>query len=120
MYREGKCTKNFAIDFTSNTWINKDGFPVYRRRDDHRSVEKNGIFLDNHYVIPYNPYLLLKYQARINVEWCNQTKAIKYLFKYVNKGNDRVSATISCDPLGNDASSSEHVVDEIKHFYDFR
>lgn len=117
---KGRCTKKFPKDFSTSTCLNKDGFPVYRRRNDLRSVEKNGVSLDNRYVIPYNPYLLLKYEAHINVEWCSKTKAIKYLFKYMNKYSDRVSATMSHNPLGNDASSTENVVDEIKHFYDFR
>lgn len=120
---KGKCTKKFPKDFNSSTCINKDGFPVYKRRDDGRSIEKNGTFLDNRFVVPYNSYLLLKYQAHINVEWCNQTKAIKYLFKYINKGNDRVLATAKHNQLGNDASTDpvvQPVVDEIKRFYDFR
>lgn len=60
---KGKCTKKFPKDFCTDTHVNKDGLPVYRRREDGRSVEKNGIELDNRYVIPYNPQLLLKYQG---------------------------------------------------------
>ena len=118
-----KCTKKFRKDFTSSISINRDGFSVYKRRDDGRSVEKNGTLLDNGFVVPYNAYLLIMYQAHINVEWCSQTKAIKYLFKYINKRSDHVLATTKKNSIVNDASSDpdvEPVIDEIEHFYDFR
>ena len=89
----GRCTKHFPKKFVEATYIDEDGYPVYRRRDNGRTVQKNGVELVNRFVVPHNRYLLLKYGAHMNVEWCNQSRSIKYLFKYVNKGHDRVTAS---------------------------
>lgn len=35
--------------------------------------------------------LFLNYQAYINVDWFNHSSTIKYLFKYINKTNNRVN-----------------------------
>ncbi|XP_019188878.1 PREDICTED: uncharacterized protein LOC109183148 [Ipomoea nil] len=56
-------------------------------------------------------------RAHMNVEWCNQSRSIKYLFKYVNKDNDRVTAKFyksTVDLEGNE------VIDEINMYYDCR
>lgn len=119
---KGKCKKNFPKDFSTETHINKDGFPIYQRRDDGIVLQKSGTPVDNRFVIPYNPHLLLKYDAHINVEWCNQTRAIKYLFKYINKGNDRITAasTVSREACTNEDGGTVKVIDEIKQYYDCR
>ena len=49
-----------------------------------------GLDLDNRCVVPYNPYLTVKYNAHINVEIFTTVMAVKYLYKYVYKGPDRV------------------------------
>jgi hypothetical protein len=82
--QKGKCSKFYPKRFVNSTVIDSDGYPVYRRRDDGMCIKKGKCFADNRFVVPYNRYLLLKYNAHINVEWCNKTN----LFKYVTKGHE--------------------------------
>ena len=64
----GKCIRCFPKKIHGATIVDQDGFPVYRRRNDGHTVMKNGIELDNRFVVPYNPQLLLKYKTHLNVE----------------------------------------------------
>ena len=66
-----------------------------RRHDTSVTVLVKDIKIDNWYVVPYNPKLLMKYHAHMNLEFCNKSNSIKYLFKYVNKGPDRVTIAMS-------------------------
>nr|XP_025660692.1 uncharacterized protein LOC112756337 [Arachis hypogaea] len=113
----GRCSKYYPKPFRSRTMIDDGGFPKYKRTDNGRIVTKNNTALDNSYIVPYNPSLLLKYGCHINVEHTCQTSAIKYLFKYVHKGNDRVTASFY---QTNVDGESEQVVDEIRNYYDCR
>ncbi|XP_057808736.1 uncharacterized protein LOC131023211 [Salvia miltiorrhiza] len=113
----GRCTKYFPKKYVETTSVDEDGYPVYRRRNNGRTILKNGVPLDNRYVVPHNRYLLMKYGAHINVEWCNQSRSIKYLFKYINKGNDRVTASFY---KSTDDGHMEKNVDEVNMYYDCR
>nr|XP_048318610.1 uncharacterized protein LOC125418353 [Ziziphus jujuba var. spinosa] len=114
---DGRCTKHFLKRYVDCITVDEDGYPIYRRRDNGRTIEKNGTALNNRYVVPHNRYLLLKYGAHMNVEWCNQSRTIKYLFKYVNKGHDRVTVTFYGS--ANDSNVHGHM-DEINMYYDCR
>ncbi|XP_076938912.1 uncharacterized protein LOC143607308 [Bidens hawaiensis] len=104
--------KNEDLEFYSlnKTSIDYNGFPVYRRRDLGNVVVKSAVNLYNRHVLPYNKKLLKKYQAQINVEWCNQEGSIKYFFKYINKGPDRATMSLVQEKTDN----QDEVVDEAK------
>ncbi|XP_015947186.1 uncharacterized protein LOC107472150 [Arachis duranensis] len=91
--------------------------PCDPRTDNGRIVKKRECVLDNKFIVSYNPELLLKFGCHINVEYTCQTSSIKYLFKYVHKGNDRVTTTLY--NVG-DPSEATQVVDKIRNYYDFR
>ena len=67
--RGGSCFNQFPKKFTDTTSsTTKDGYHFTDVETNHsRAVEVRGIKLDNRWVVPYNPYLLLKYNAHINV-----------------------------------------------------
>jgi hypothetical protein len=85
---------------------------VYRRRDLGFTVLKNGVELDNKSVVLYNPALIMKYQAHVNIEYCNKSNCIKHLFKYITKGVDRVTTVFQ--------QGDDDCVDEIQQYYDYR
>ena len=67
--------------FCQTTEIDDEGFTTYRRSNDDITVKiKEGVFVDNRFVVPYNATLLQLFEAHINIEKCNQSMAIKYLF----------------------------------------
>ena len=40
--------------------------------------------VDSRWVVPYNPWLLNKYDCHINVKICINIKCVKYLYKYIH------------------------------------
>ncbi|XP_072073481.1 uncharacterized protein [Arachis hypogaea] len=114
--KNGKCIRHFPKRFVDSTRVDEDGYPVYRRREDGKTIIKSGIE-DNRYVVPHNRTLLLRYGTHINVKWCNQSRSIKCLFKYVNKGNDRVTTSFYSS-ANTDAENDE--CNEVCMYYDCR
>lgn len=72
--------------------------------------------LTNQWVVPYSPYLCLRYGCHINVEACISSKSTKYIYKYVTKGGDRAMARAETD--GSGAASND--IDEIADYQDMR
>ena len=116
--RGGSCSKQFPKKFTDTTSSTKDGYPLYRCRDNSRTVEEGGIKLDNRWVVPCNPYPWLKYNAHINVEICSIVSAVKYLNKYVYKGHDRAIIGFQTG----EHSGTDHTihVDEVSNYLEAR
>ncbi|GJV87496.1 DNA helicase [Tanacetum coccineum] len=122
MKDETKCNRHFPKAYSNATYIDKDGFVHYRRRETGIETERQNVRLDNRYVVPYNRMLCTKYYAHINVEYCGWTMLIKYLFKYISKGTDRVVANITT-PIGGTATTNitpNIHIDEIKNFVEAR
>lgn len=78
------------------------------------SVVHNGRVIDNSWIVPYSPYLLLKYQCHINVECCLSVRGVKYLYKYVHKGPDRAMVSVRTQ------STEPRPVNEIQQYQDLR
>ncbi|XP_064631618.1 uncharacterized protein LOC135489918 [Lineus longissimus] len=94
---ERKCSKNFPKDYIDATTVTDDSYPKYKRRSPTQGghthtlqIHGEEYTVDNSFVVPYNPYLSLRYSAHINVEVVHSIQAVKYLYKYITKGQDRV------------------------------
>ncbi|XP_057723997.1 uncharacterized protein LOC130939953 [Arachis stenosperma] len=86
--------RNYPQEFTAETQRGDGSYPQYKQRFDIPVPINQNITVDNRWVVPYNPWLLLKYDCHINVEICSSIKSIKYLYKYCYKGPNRVAMEV--------------------------
>ncbi|XP_076037532.1 uncharacterized protein LOC143022983 [Oratosquilla oratoria] len=114
----GTCQKDFPKQCRSTIKFGNNGYPLYRRRavgeggfSFVKKLKGQGVTIDNSWVVPYNPYLCLRFNSHINVECSNSIKAIAYVTKYVNKGCDRVLFT---------KTEGTEEINEIKNLTDAR
>jgi hypothetical protein len=80
--------------------------------------------LNDTWVVPYNPYLAVRYNAHINLEICITIQSVKYLFKYVYKGPDKASVKLIHANVGlpetPQINNAPHNIDEIANYVDSR
>ena len=92
---EGICLKKYPKAYSAETvYISDCGYPTYRQPDNGIEALVRGHQVSNEFVVAYNPYLLAKYDAHINVEVCSTVKSVKYLYKYVFKGHDMATVEV--------------------------
>lgn len=92
---EGICLKKYPKAYSAETvYVSDGGYPTYRRPDNGIEALVRGHRVGNEFVVAYNPYLLAKYDAHINVEVCSTVKSVKYLYKYVFKGHDMATVEV--------------------------
>uniref|UniRef100_A0AC34RS69 ATP-dependent DNA helicase n=1 Tax=Panagrolaimus sp. JU765 TaxID=591449 RepID=A0AC34RS69_9BILA len=133
---DGRCTKRFPKPYSQQTLLNGDEYPVYRRRpppppDAQRpftELEQQcmgnefvlqrsnqvGMVLNNCHVVPYNPFIALKYDTHHNLEFIGEAKCEDYIFKYVMKGHDMAYIRLT----GNQSGVVNY--DEIAHTFRVR
>ena len=116
--QDGICSKGYPKPFCDKTVINSDRtYPEYQRlspEDGGRKIIHQGYEINNSWVVPYSPYISLRFGGHANLEVCMSFIAPKYLFKYVTKGKDR--AMVRAEVVeGNDT-----VKDEIEEYVDLR
>ncbi|XP_076043607.1 uncharacterized protein LOC143026723 [Oratosquilla oratoria] len=99
LWMEYRVTAEFVDEIICAEIPDKEKEPRLRRAPGEggftfeRKIKGKNITVDNSWVVPYNPYLCLKYNAHINVECSNSIKCIAYVTKYVNKGCDKILYT---------------------------
>ncbi|CAH1440547.1 unnamed protein product [Lactuca virosa] len=108
-----QCRWRYPRQFNEAMTQGEDSYPLYRRRNNGIEVNVRGNTLDNRWVVPYNPKLLMMFNCHMNVEVCSSIKSVKYAFKYVYKGHDKQVVHI-------DQDGAEPIINEIKRYQDAR
>jgi len=69
--KNGYCKFNYPKDFADRTSKGKNSYPIYKRRHTSEVIKIREQFLDNPWVVPYNPFLLEKFKCHMNIEICS-------------------------------------------------
>ncbi|KAL3105716.1 hypothetical protein niasHT_029001 [Heterodera trifolii] len=77
-----------------------------------RKGGRSALLLDDSRVIPYNPFLLLKYGCHVNIEYVFGQKACKYIFKYLLKGFEKAYVQVA-QPRGGASKRSGNDAEQV-------
>lgn len=88
-FSNGSCIRGFPKDFEEVTRVNENGKVFYKRPQTPPVIMDDGTPIDNRWIVPYNAFLLKRWNCHINVEVIASIRSVKYLFKYLHKGHDR-------------------------------
>ena len=98
------CNTHFPQPFRSNATIDgQSGRVEYTRvksTNDRPTVRNfvdgkwTNVHFGDEWVASYNPYLLMHFDCHIHVDVVTASACVKYLFKYVHKGEDYAKARI--------------------------
>ena len=91
--KHGQCRFDYPKRLQDTTTIPQDGYTKLARPFG-RSAVVNNFVADNSWVVPHNKFLLLKYDAHINLECSASITVVKYMFSYIYKGTKTSSATV--------------------------
>lgn len=83
------CLKGFPKAFQEFTMMDHHGYLLYFWPNDGRAFEVNGRMVDNHWIVPFPPFLCTEFDCHINMECAVTLGTFKYAFKYIHKGPDR-------------------------------
>jgi hypothetical protein len=84
--KNGQCFRHYPKTLLTATSTSGEGYPMYRRRGLFTTRVGDRLVTDD-WVVPHNPYLLVRFNCHINVEVSSHRRCFKYVYKYVFKVN---------------------------------
>lgn len=119
----GRCVwtirKTISKDFQDEAITKITRLPVYKRRNNGKTVHVATHEVDNRFVVPYNKYLLRKYHTYINVEVCSSLKSVKILIQ-TYKGHDCAMIEVRNNIEDNNALNIVDEHNEVKQYLSCR
>ena len=85
-----ECGKGAPWAYASETFVDDNSFPVYRRRSPeeggHSFVNDRGLVVTNQWIVTYNRDILQLWDGHANLKIVTSVISVKYIFKYEFKG----------------------------------